>query len=164
MVNKKSPKYKFQESWSWPWGVEQFVAKHIKGYSLYVCCGKSDLGDVKVDKYVERIGVTKADMMNLPFKEEFDTVICDPPWELPYHVRHRLLFNLRDALKPNGILIFKCMWFPKCRGLEVEKICVGVPHSMWCNASLLIIARKVNRSLREYVSKECLYPLEKILK
>ena len=92
MVNPKSKaKLSFKKTWAWPWSVECFVRKHIKGRSLHVCCGSSDLGDVKIDAYVERKGVTKGDMFNLPYKEEFDTVICDPPWELAYHLRHKLL-------------------------------------------------------------------------
>lgn len=133
-----------------------FIKKHIKGRSLHVCCGSSDLGDVKVDAYVERKGIVKADMFNLPFKEEFDTVICDPPWELPYNVRHKLLYSLRSALKPGGILIFNCMWFPKCRGLKVMEVFVGVPHSTWRNASLLIISKKVNKSMRDYCDASAL--------
>lgn len=157
MVNPKSKaKLSFKKTWAWPWSVECFVRKNIKGRSLHVCCGSSKIGDVKVDMYVERKDIVKADMFDLPYKEEFDTVICDPPWELPYHKRHKLLYSLRDALKPNGILIFNCFWFPKCRGLQIEKVYVGVPHSTWRNASLFIIARKVNRSMKEYVSKECL--------
>lgn len=157
MTNPKAKaKMTFKKSWAWPYSVELFIKKFIKGKSLHVCCGSSDLGDVKIDAYVERKGVTKGDMFNLPFKEEFDTVICDPPWELAYHLRHKLLYNLRDALKPNGILIFNCFWFPKVRGLKIEEVYVGVPHSTWRNASLLIIARKVNHSLKEYEVKPCL--------
>jgi hypothetical protein len=84
-------------------------------------------------------------MYYLPIRPEaFDTVLCDPPWELAYHLRGKLLRALRDALKPKGRLIFNCFWFPKTRGLSVDpEIYVGVPTTLWRNASLLITARRM---------------------
>src|SRR5213594_2174494 len=118
-----------------------------EGYTLHVCCGESPIGDVRID--LEKKSDVKASMYNLPVRHEsFDTVLCDPPWELPYHLRGRLLRELRDALKPNGRMIFNCFWFPKTRGLVVDKeIYVGVPTTMWRNASLLVTARRMALSM-----------------
>jgi len=113
-----------------------------EGYTLHVCCGESKLGDVRID--LEKQADVKASMYHLPVKRAcFDTVVCDPPWELPYHLRGKVLRELRDCLKPGGRLIFNCFWFPKTRGLSVDsQIFVGVPHNLWRNASLLITARR----------------------
>ncbi len=142
-TNPKSPKYRFQKSWAWPREIERKIGSLIEGFSLHVCSGESELGDVRLD--LNKVADIKATMFHLPFQREtFETVICDPPWHLPYHKRHLLLYELRDVLKPNGRLIFNCVWFPKVRGLSVDpQIWVGVPHVSWRNASLLITARRM---------------------
>lgn len=147
MQPKNKARYEYKQVWSWPDDVEQFIKGLIKGRSLHVCCGDSMLGDVKVDKYIKRDDVCNADALDLPFENEFDTVICDPPWEFPYHTRHRLLYSLRDALKPNGILIFNSFWLPKVRGLKIEDVYCGFPKSAWRSVSLIFIARKINEVL-----------------
>lgn len=69
-------KTKLMDSWIWNDEVERFVAKHVKGYSLNVCSGKSNIGDVKVDLDPEDKSIIRADMINLPFADNiFDTVI-----------------------------------------------------------------------------------------
>lgn len=144
MPNPKNPKYEFKKVWAWPKEIEDFIASKIEGYSLHVCCGESTIGDIKVDKYINRENVVKADMYDLPYKDEtFDTVICDPPWELPYHKRPKLLWELCRVLKKNGKLIFNAFWWPKSKTLEVEEWWVGLPKSAWRNISLLIVARKI---------------------
>src|SRR6267143_3784866 len=141
-MNPKNATYKFKKAWSWPAQVEELIGKQIEGFSLHVCCGDSRLGDVRLD--LEKQADIRGDMFHLPFKREtFDTVLCDPPWHLPYHVRHKLLYELRDVLKPGGRLIFNCIWFPKVRGLVVDpQLWVGVPNATWRNASILITARR----------------------
>ena len=143
MNPKNKAHYKFKKAWSWPQEIEAKVKDLCEGYTLHVCCGDSQLGDVRID--LEKQADVKASMHNLPIRPEtFDTVVCDPPWELAYHLRGRVLRQLRDSLKPGGRLIFNCFWFPKTRGLDVDKeIYVGVPHSLWRNASLLITARRM---------------------
>jgi len=143
MPNPKSPSYKFKKAWSWPTEIEAKIKMLCEGTVLHVCCGDSTIGDVRID--LEKAADIKASMFHLPIRPaSFDTVLCDPPWELPYHLRGKLLRQLRDSLKPNGRLVFNCFWFPKTRGLAVdEQIYVGVPHNLWRNASLLITARRM---------------------
>ena len=118
------------------------MAELIEGSTLHVCCGSSGLGDVRIDLHTE--ADVKADMFHLPFRREtFDTVLCDPPWNLPYHVRFKLLYELRDVLKPGGRLIFNSLWFPHVRGLEVDPVIwIGVPGVSWRNVSLIFTARR----------------------
>jgi len=140
---KKNARYKFRKAWSWPEDVDRKIRSLCEGFTLHVCCGESTIGDVRID--IEKQADIKASMYFLPIRPEaFDTVLCDPPWELPYHLRGRLLRALRDALKPGGRLIFNCFWFPKTRGLSVDpEIYVGVPTTLWRNASVLITARRM---------------------
>jgi ubiquinone/menaquinone biosynthesis C-methylase UbiE len=148
-MNRKNPSYQFKRTWAWPCPVENFIREKIRGSSLHVCCGESEIGDIRVDLY-EKADI-KGDMFHLPIKRQsFDTVICDPPWELPYHKRHKLLYELRDCLKVGGILIFNAFWFPKIKSLKVIEWWVGIPNSTWRNVSLLIVAQKVQAQLEEY--------------
>ena len=147
MNPKNNARYKFRKAWSWPHDVEGKIKELCEGRTLHVCSGESSIGDVRIDLH-EKADV-KASMFNLPVRpESFDTVLCDPPWELPYHMRGRLLRELRDTLKPGGRMIFNCFWFPKTRGLSVDpEIYVGVPTTMWRNASLLVTARRMALSV-----------------
>jgi hypothetical protein len=140
--NRKQPRYKFVKAWAWPDGVEKHVGSLIEGYSLHVCCGESKIGDVRID--LTKQADVKADMFHLPIRNaSFDTVICDPPWKLGYHRRYKLLYQLRDALKPGGLLIFNAFWYPRTRGLVVEEqMYVGLVKAAWRNVSLLILARR----------------------
>jgi SAM-dependent methyltransferase len=151
VTNPKSPKYKFKKAWSWPTEIEAKIKSLCEGFTLHVCSGDSTIGDVRLDLHKDvRLDLHKGadirgDMFHLPFRPmSFDTVLCDPPWHLPYHLRGKLLRQLRDVLKAGGRLIFNCFWFPKTRGLDVDKeIFVGVPNNLWRNASLLITARRM---------------------
>ena len=50
--------------------------------------------DIEWQWIQDRDTFVKADMFNIPFKpNSFDTVICDPPWNLAYHIRHKLIYT-----------------------------------------------------------------------
>jgi len=92
---------KLQKCWIWNKTVEEFIKKHIEGYSLNVCAGKSKLGDVKVDLDPKDKSIIKADMRCLPFKDNtFDTVIEDPPWNLMAY----LPWLIQVLIIVNGVL------------------------------------------------------------
>ena len=80
-------------------------------------------------------------------KQSFDTVLCDPVWNLGYHVRHKLIYNLRDQIKAGGKLIFNCLWFPKIKTMELEEMYVGLNNMAWRNVSLIGIYKKVQEQL-----------------
>lgn len=142
-MNSKNPKYRFKKAWSWPTEIEAKIKSLCEGKVLHVCSGESEIGDVRID--LTKTADIRADMFHLPIRpESFDSAVCDPPWNLPYHVRHKLLFELRDCLKPGGRLIFNCFWIPKIRGLQMEKeIYVGVPNAAFRNVSVLFLARRI---------------------
>ena len=71
---------KYVEAFSWTSTIERFLCEIIEEKPLlHVCNGKSEIGDVTVDKYTECD--VQADMVDLPFEDDsFGAVFLDPPW------------------------------------------------------------------------------------
>ena len=143
--------FKYKKTWSWPKSIENFILTKAKGHILHVCSGQSKTGNVRVDLY-EDCDV-RADMCSLPFKPEvFDTVICDPPWKIRTELRGRLLCNLRDVLRPGGLLIFNSTWLPAIPGLVIKEIWARVINRYWSNTTLITVAKKVKQPTQSTLS------------
>lgn len=79
----------------WPERVEEFIETLLIPRTLHVCCGKSLLGDVRVDNDPANKPDLVADANNLPFADgEFETVLCDPPYNGKMQWNHDLLCEL----------------------------------------------------------------------
>jgi hypothetical protein len=92
----------------WPDAVEEFLSTQLKGFTLHVCCGKSKLGNIRLDLY-EPSAHIKGDMSRLPFpNESFDTVIIDPPYNSRFQIMHDMLSELCRVSR--GRIIFQ-HWF-----------------------------------------------------
>jgi len=90
-------------NWDWSLGTEGWVRNQIKGFSLNVCCGTSNLGDVRVDIDPKVYPDVIADMHHLPFRKmSFDTVICDPPFKEYFNVGW--VMDLKDLARQRVIL------------------------------------------------------------
>ena len=161
-MNAKNPKLKYKKIWQFPQDTHDFIKPMIKGKSLHVCCGNSLLCDTRIDIEKQLIQDTKdgfilGDMFELNKvlekngikKNSFDVVLCDPVWNLGYHVRHKLIYQLRDQIKAGGILIFNCLWFPKIRTMELLNMYVGLNNMAWRNVSLIGIYKKNQYQLDE---------------
>lgn len=94
----------------WPEDVTKTIEEWIIPTCVHVCCGKSPLGDCRVDKYEQEIDI-KADAVALPLKDEsFTTVLCDPPYNGKFKWNHDLLKELsRVAAKR---IIFQHWFIP----------------------------------------------------
>ena len=155
-MNPKNPRLKYKKIWQFPQATHDFIKPMIKGKSLHVCCGNSLLCDVRVDIEKQptqdsKSGFILGDMFELndvlkkngyPL-QYFDTVLCDPVWNLGFHVRHKLIYQLRDNVAPNGHLIFNCLWFPKIKTMQLEDMYVGLNNMAWRNVSLIGIYKKI---------------------
>lgn len=70
-----------QANWIHPPRVETWLRSMVIGNCLNVCCGKSFVGETRIDLFDEANLTMKADCKHLPFRPgSFDTVICDPPF------------------------------------------------------------------------------------
>ena len=145
-VNRRIGRRKFIKAWSWPAEVEQFIAEMCEGYTVHVCSGSSEMGDLRIDKYMP--ADKAADMLKLPLQNWIaDTVICDPPWGVPRHLRARLIYELRRIMKIGGKLIFNAPWMPRAPGLELENIWIAESTAPMNDCGVISVFRKVNNEL-----------------
>src|SRR5438876_11082516 len=75
----------------WPEEVEALVDSLLIPNSLHVCCGKSQIGTIRLDRYEDNVSV-KADADHLPFRDKsFASVLCDPPYNGKFQWNHDML-------------------------------------------------------------------------
>lgn len=78
----------------WPRKIQSFVETLLIGKTLHLCCGKSTIGDLRVDLFDETAELKKdASKTDLPDKS-FDTVLCDPPYNGKLQWNHDLLVEI----------------------------------------------------------------------
>jgi len=135
-------KHRFEDCWRWPASVERFAREHADGYTLNVCAGESDVGDVKVDVEPRRDDVLEADMRNLPFNDAtFDTVISDPPWKIGYYQRFKPFFECVRVAKPGGKILYNATWIPEADNCRLDQIRVRQDEE-FSDASVLALFTK----------------------
>lgn len=87
----------------WHPHIEEFIFTQLVGKTLHVCCGKSLLGDIRLDLFEEDIDI-KADASRLPFsKDSFDTVLIDPPYNGKFQWNHDMLSEIGRVAKERFI-------------------------------------------------------------
>lgn len=134
---------KLQKCWIWNDTVANFVNKRVKGYSLNVCAGASDIGDVKVDLDPLDRSVIKGDFKFLKFKDNtFDTVISDPPWKIGYYDRWKPFFETVRVCKVGGIIIYNAYWLPQSDDVELLE-CFIRSDEPFTNASIISVFKKL---------------------
>lgn len=119
----------YVKAFSWGESTERFLQDVVAERPLlHVCSGPvSDLGDVRVDRYVRPIppGVI-ADWTALPFgSDTFKAVFADPPWNMAY--------------------MKACADFCK-EALRVAPVAYVMSPWLWCNK----MARRTNIWVREF--------------
>ena len=95
----------------WPEQVEAFLGKLLIGKTLHVCCGKSKLGTVRLDidpANHPHIVCDASDMSAHVKDGEFETVLCDPPYNGQMQWNHDLL---RELLRVSSRRIVFQHWF-----------------------------------------------------
>jgi len=143
-------KLKYKKAWSWPEQVEDFIRARAEGFTIHVMNGQSSLGQLRVDKFTENTDI-RADALWLPIRSEVaDTVISDPPWDMDYVLKPRLISEMRRILKFGGTLIFNAPWCPKCPGMALLEIwCPTWQLMTFTHISLIFVLRKVKSNMFE---------------
>ena len=81
----------------WPDSISDVLRDLFLGTTLHVCCGRSPLGDVRLDLDPTCLPDIVADASNLRGvieSDSFDTVLCDPPYNGKFQWNHDLLSEL----------------------------------------------------------------------
>lgn len=95
----------------WPESVEKSIRKRLVGRTLHVCCGESLLGDVRLDIDPGHKPDIIHDASDLPFGDnEFDTVLCDPPYSGKFQWNHDVLSELARVASQR--IIFQHWFIP----------------------------------------------------
>ena len=80
----------------WHDEIEEFLKTLLLGRSIHVCCGKSTLGDVRLDLNEPNADI-HCDASNMRCEvpdDSFDTALCDPPYNGSFQWNHDLLCEL----------------------------------------------------------------------
>ena len=129
--------------WVWNESVSEFVRRRVRGYSLNVCAGKSDIGSIKVDLDPKDRSVIKGDFKSLKFDDNtFDTVIQYPPWKIGYYDRWKPFFECVRVCKIGGTIIYNAYWLPQSDDVELMECCVRSDEP-FTNASIISVFKKI---------------------
>lgn len=97
----------------WNDSIEDVLQGLFIGKTLHVCCGKSLLGDVRLDADPENnpdIICDASNMIDFVKDNEFETVLCDPPYNGKFQWNHDLLNELHRVASKR--IIFQHWFIP----------------------------------------------------
>ena len=141
--NKIRNNCKLIRSWVWDKKVNDFVKERIKGHSLNMCSGLSDVGDIRMDLDPKKEGVKKSDMNEISYPDNtFDTVVSDPPWKIGFFQRMKPFFECVRVCKVGGRIIYNCTWKPISQDIELEESIIRTDNN-WANVSIIWVFKKI---------------------
>lgn len=124
----KKGRFKFEPCFEFPKEVSEFIPEIMqklgtpeKSY-CHVCCGKSKIGGLRVDKEASVEPDLVADILDLPDILGMNSqanILNDMPWVIPYGKRRYFMYALRDICKVGGYLIINAPFDPWVVGLEL---------------------------------------------
>lgn len=97
----------------WNDSIEDILQSLFVGKTLHVCCGKSRLGDVRLDLDPNNnpdIICDASNMKHFVADDEFETVLCDPPYNGQFQWNHNLLAELSRVASKR--IIFQHWFIP----------------------------------------------------
>lgn len=108
----------------WPIEVEEWIRTRLVGKSLHLCCGKSLLGDVRVDIDSQNNPDILGDVFDKSFMDDFedksfDTVLIDPPYNARFQKMHDMLNAIHRIARQR--IIFQHWFIPANRYGQFKK-------------------------------------------
>jgi len=131
----------------WPSDIESYLASQFIGKTLHICCGKSKLGDVRLDINEEDADI-KCDAANMKdhvIDREYDTVLCDPPYNGKFQWNHDLLVELSRVASKR--IIFQHWFLPsdksgnykKDHKFQLTSVCVWQPQTYFGRVQVISV-------------------------
>lgn len=129
----------------WPEAVEQVLKDLCIGTTLHVCCGMSQIGDVRLDLFQPKVDV-RASMDRLPFpNRSFNTVLIDPPYNSRLRVMHDMLVEVGRVADTR--LIFQHWFSPvdklgryrKDHGLQLTGLYAWMPKTYFGRMQIISV-------------------------
>jgi hypothetical protein len=129
----------------WPEEVENLIRDLLIGRSLHLCCGKSQIGTVRLDLNEPSADI-QADAAHTGLdNKEFDTVFADPPYNGNFQWNHDLLEEMARLAKQR--IIFQHWFIPanpdglykKNNNFHLSNIFVWQPKTYFGRAQLISI-------------------------
>lgn len=129
----------------WPEEVELYIKDRLIGTSLHVCCGKSQIGDVRLDLYESDVNI-KADAAALPFSaHSFDTVFADPPYNGVFSWQHKQIEEMGRVARKR--IIFQHWFMPidnkgafkKNHSFMLSEVALWQPRTYFGRAQVITI-------------------------
>jgi hypothetical protein len=135
----------------WPKEIEYFLGNLLIGKSLHICCGKSTMGDVRLDLYEQSVDV-RANADKLPFNNNaFDTLLIDPPYNGNFQWNHDMLCELGRVSKQRFIFqhwfspVDKFGRFKKDHSFILTDLYNWMPKSYFGRMQIISIFDKINQ-------------------
>ncbi len=132
----------------WPAAIEDELNNRLIAPTLHICCGKSKLGDIRLDLFDEDVDV-KADACRLPFPNgAFATLLIDPPYNGKFQWNHDMLSEL--ARVANSRIIFQHWFLPsdkfgrykKDHTFELTEVLVWMPRTYFGRVNVISVFDK----------------------
>lgn len=129
----------------WPEQVKTWIESKLVGKTLHVCCGKSLLGDVRLDLYGLGVDV-KADAAALPFaNDSFDTVLADPPYNGVFAWQHKQIEEMSRVARKR--IIFQHWFMPidnqgrfkKNHSFTLTEVAIWQPRTYFGRAQVISV-------------------------
>jgi hypothetical protein len=130
----------------WPEDVTGTIQSLLLPRSLHVCCGRSPLGDVRVDFDPEVKPDLVVNAAALPFPDaSFESVLCDPPYNGVFQWNHDLLCELSRVASKR--IIFQHWFIPadpegrwkKWHKFELRDLYVWQPRTYFGRGQLISV-------------------------
>ncbi len=131
----------YQTDWSWGHRMDKHLKDFSKGlFTLNFPCGKSKVGNVRVDILPELKPDIIADLKHPPFIDgAFECFICDPPYSL--FNRFMWLLKLKD-LSSGYFLLSTPKLAPVFRGFKRKIIWTSIKDKLFMRPWILYTRKK----------------------
>ena len=130
----------------WPEAVEEYLTGLLVGRTLHLCCGESQLGDVRLDNDPAHAPDVMGDAAHTDFENKsFGTVLCDPPYDGDFQWNHDLLTEM--ARLASRRIVFQHWFIPaddegfykKSHVFRMASIAVWQPRTYFGRAQLISV-------------------------